>query len=316
MAGSLNLVNRIGFGTWQIGGETQFGNRQTGWGKVDESEATKSILYAIDNGIEFFDTADAYGKGKSESILGEALKQRSHKEVKICTKVGSRWNADSSFYQDFSANWLQKAVMGCFSRLQVDHIDTLLLHSPPVDYDWANYDVSFLEQLIAKGLIARYGVSVKTAHAIPAIHAHKIGTVVESIFNILDRRLLATTLTFPDLDYISRVPLSSGFLTDKTFSESPVFGATDIRQYIPQADVAWMVNNVKKLDFLKDLPGGMQVSALRFCISFDPISATIPGMYKTKHVDSALMAHQLGPLPADVLRHIESLIATLPDSWK
>ena len=109
ISNSLQLSNHIGFGTWQIGGETHFGERQTGWGPVDENQAIEAIHFALDNGIDF-DTADGYGKGKSETILGKAFKQKPNAKIKICTKIGSRWNADSNSFHDFSAHWLDRRL--------------------------------------------------------------------------------------------------------------------------------------------------------------------------------------------------------------
>lgn len=313
---SLLLKNKIGFGTWQIGGETNFGARQTGWGPVDETEAIKAIHFALDNGITFFDTADAYGKGKSETILGKALKQKPAVGVKICTKAGSRWDIDGSFYQDFSPQWIEQALTASLKRMRVENIDTLLLHSPDINFDWANYDLSVFEKLIERGVINRYGVSIKSVKALPSIHANKVGSIVEAIFNVLDRRLYDASKTNSSHQYIARVPLSSGFLTEKVFTADPVFGKTDIRQYIPPNDVQWLVENVRKLSFLRDLPGGIEVSALRFCISFETIAVAIPGMYKVKQVEAAVLANQLGKLSSDILKKIEETITSLPDSWK
>lgn len=310
----LSLKHAIGFGTWQLGGETQFGNRQTGWGKIDEQEAVKAIHHALENGIEFFDTADAYGKGKSEIILGNAFKQKQNLYPIICTKVGSRWDIDGSFYQDFSTAWIEHAITASLKRLQLENIDTLLLHSPDINFDWQNYDLSFFEKLIERGMINRYGVSIKSTAAIPEIQKQKVGSVVEAIFNVVDRRLK----NFADInfDFIARVPLCSGFLTQKIFSETPNFGSTDIRQYIPVSDKNWLVENIRHLNFLNDLEGGIEVCALRFCLSQPFVRVCIPGMYKVKHVDSALKAIDLGKLSPDILFKIEEMMMGLPPGWR
>lgn len=310
----LNLKHAIGFGTWQLGGETQFGNRQTGWGKIDEQEAVRAIHHALENGIEFFDTADAYGKGKSEIILGNAFKQKPNHHPIVCTKVGSRWDIDGSFYQDFSPLWIEQAVLASLKRLQLENIDTLLLHSPDVNFDWQNYDLSFFEKLIERGIINRYGVSVKSTAGIHEIQKQKVGSVVEAIFNVVDRRL--ENFANSNFDFIARVPLCSGFLTQKTFSESPNFSSTDIRQYIPDADKNWLVENIRKLNFLNDLEGGIEVSALRFCLSHSFVSVCIPGMYRVKHVDSALKATALGKLSDEIILKIEETLTGLPPGWR
>lgn len=310
----LNLKYAIGFGTWQLGGETQFGNRQTGWGKIDEPEAIQAIHHALENGIEFFDTADAYGKGKSEIILGNAFKQKQNYHPLVCTKIGSRWDIDGSFYQDFSPLWIEQAARASLKRLQVENIDTVLLHSPDVNFDWQNYDLSFFEKLIERGIINRYGVSIKSAGAIPEIQKQKVGSVIEAIFNVIDRRL--KNFADNNFDFIARVPLCSGFLTQKIFSETPNFSSTDIRQYIPDADKNWLVENIRQLSFLNELEGGIEVSALRFCLSHPFVRVCIPGMYKTKHVDSALKAIELGKLSEEIILKVEETLQHLPPGWR
>lgn len=93
---------KLGFGTWQLGGECTFGGRQTGWGKLDEAEARQTLLEALENGITFFDTAPGYGKGRSDRLLGSVFSGVDTSGLKVCTKYGSYENAQGEAYLDFS----------------------------------------------------------------------------------------------------------------------------------------------------------------------------------------------------------------------
>ncbi|RMF22924.1 MAG: aldo/keto reductase, partial [Bacteroidetes bacterium] len=133
-------VRRLGVGTWQIGGVTTWGGRPTGWGPTDPDEALQALRYALERGFNFFDTADAYGRGRSEELLGRAIRESGVEQVVVCTKFGSREDDRGRFFLDFSPAWLQSAVESSLRRLGRERLDILLLHSPPDDFDWENYD--------------------------------------------------------------------------------------------------------------------------------------------------------------------------------
>lgn len=313
----LTLQSRIGFGTWQLGGDSTFGRKPNGWGVVDEQEAKKAIHYALENGIAFFDTADGYGKGKSEEILGQTI--ANNPRAIICTKFGNREDEFGAAYQDFSAQWLQTAVENSLQRLKRETIDVLLLHSPPDTFNWLNYDITPLENLIQAGKIRSYGVSNKTCKGVESVISHNFGTTVEAIYNALDRRAAEKVLGLCEIknyNFIARVPLASGFLTEKTlFNEARPLSVNDFRNNFTADITQWFAEQTIKLSFLNDLEGGITVSALRFCLSNPAVSVVIPGMRNVKQVQQALLAKELGALPQEILNKITQQVPTVFAGW-
>lgn len=314
---TLTLQSRIGFGTWQLGGDSTFGGKPNGWGVIDEQEAKRAILFALENGIAFFDTADGYGKGRSEEILGQTI--ANNPKAIICTKFGNREDEFGIAYQDFSAQWLQTAVENSLRRLKRETIDILLLHSPPDNFNWINYDITPLENLIQTGKIRSYGVSNKTHKGVENVINHNFGTTVEAIYNALDRRVSANVLPLcetKNYNFIARVPLASGFLTEKTlFNEAKPLSVNDFRNNFTADITKWFIEQTTKLSFLNDLEGGISVSALRFCLSNPAVSVVIPGMRNVKQVEQALLAQKLGALSEEILEKIKQKVPTVFAGW-
>ncbi|GAB4001840.1 aldo/keto reductase [Spirosoma daeguense] len=313
-----SLTSRLGFGTWQFGGPNVINGNPTGWGKVDKSEAIRAIHVAIEQGINFFDTADSYGRGQSEQILQEALKGQSGNQL-ICTKFGNRQTPDGQPIQDYSADYLTEAVEASLGRLGRDTLDILLLHSPPDSFDWSTYDTTPFEDLKKAGKIRFYGVSSRSVYGAKRVIEAGFGNVVEVIYNALDRR--AEELLFPmptanEYFFIGRVPLASGFLNPRYLTSEPSFAPDQYRHYLPERDRNWLLDSARKLAFLNDLPGGLAVSALRFCLSDDAVNAVIPGMHNEKQVLANCEAAKLGPLPDDVLRRIRQEVPDVAEHWK
>lgn len=254
--GSLS-VSALGFGTWQLGGPTTFGSTQIGWGEIDEAEGKRALQRALEVGINFFDTADLYGHGHAEELLGQATAGATTTTY-ICTKFGNRQDRAGRIYQDFSAAWLSTCVERSLRRLRRETIDVLLLHSPAADFDWSRYDPAPWEQLQRAGKIREYGVSGRLHVAEQAIR-HSFGKVVEVIYNVLDRR--AEDAVIPEasrrgVSVIARVPLASGYLSDAMRKDTITFSPTDNRQYLPAAENKWRRAAVARLDFLAAQPGG------------------------------------------------------------
>lgn len=307
---------RVGFGCWQIGGENFVNGRHNGWGDMSEKQALSLLGKALDNGINFFDTADAYGQGVSEERLGKAINSRPDVNAYICTKCGNRVDTQGRTYQDFSSAWIRQAVEASLRRLNVACIDVLLMHSPPDDYQWTDEQRACLDTLVSEGKIAAYGVSAKTVYG-AAHHFRSFGTAIEAVYNAVDRRageLVFNDATATDLT-IARVPLFSGFLSAKGLQDRLHFPENDLRSQLAADDVSWRSAAVEALRFLDDLEGGIGVSALRFCLSNNKVDVVIPGIKKIEHIDAAILAHRLGPLPQDVLESIERLAIPLPKAW-
>ncbi|WP_163192257.1 aldo/keto reductase [Clostridium thermarum] len=167
------FVSEIGFGAWQLGNAKD-------WGTMSDEEAIKLVHAALDSGVNFFDTAPGYGLGKSEELLGRALKGR-RDEVVINTKFGH--HADGS--SDFSADRIREAVEGSLQRLQTDYPDSILLHNPPFELlngSAPQYEV--LEQLKAEGKILAYGASVDSSREMLEVIDNSNSGIMEVMFNI------------------------------------------------------------------------------------------------------------------------------------
>lgn len=300
-------VSVIGFGTWAMGGESTLGGKQLGWGPTDGVEAERAVHLALDRGIDFFDTADVYGNGASERALGAWLVGR---DVVVCTKFGNREENGRAF-QDFSESWLRKSVDGSLRRLRRDRLDVLLLHSPPDDFDWAGYDVAPFEALRREGKIGAYGVSCRSTKGARRVVDARFGSVLEVIYNAWDRR--AEELLPCGYDLVARVPLGSGFLGG---ASTATFSRTDYRSALPDAELAWRLQAARKLSFLAEEPGGVAVSALRFCLSRPEITTVIPGMRKRTHVEANLLAADLGPLDGALVDRIEKAVPNVYEGWK
>lgn len=315
------IVNRIGFGCWQLAGAYDLNGRPNGYGTVDADESVRAIHMALDHRINFFDTAVAYGAGRSEDLLGDALKSyrgAGKATPVICTKYGIIEGTDSDD-DDFSAPNMVRSVERSLKRLQTECIDVLLLHNPPDDMDLTELDREPFERLIREGKIRSYGVSCRTQKGVANVLKHNFGSVVEAVYNVLDRRYASF---FSDEQYkdrytfISRVPLASGFITPTTLTENRTFSTNDIRSNFNAEQVEWVTGAVRQLAFLNDLEGGITVSALRFQRSNPYNTLTIPGIKNTKQLKDALLAAELGPLPADVVSAIEVAVPEVFYRWR
>ncbi len=304
-------------GTWQLGGPTVWGGKQTGWGSTDDTEAMDALVYAMSNGVNFFDTSDAYGRGKSEEMLGQALRVAGDKDMVVCTKFGTREDAAGQVYTDFGATWLAQSVEGSLRRLRRDRLDVLLLHSPPDDFDWSRYDPAPFDRLVAAGKIRAYGVSAKTLAGARHAILHGFGSVVEAIYNLIDRRAEADVLPLCRANgygFIARCPLASGFLTDRPPHSLP---EDDIRHSIPTAQHRWMEENTTRLREVLQAAGPFTLAenALRFAASHPDVSVVIPGMRRRRQVESVLRVRDHLPLPAEFCAGVAQAVPETYPGW-
>lgn len=305
----------LGFGCWQIGGASSIDGRPNGWGTVEEQDALEALEQAVESGINFFDTAPGYGEGRSESILGKAFEGHRSKVV-ICTKAGSKVINGKSVV-DYSPEFIRDSLYESLERLRTDFVDFLLLHNPPDDFDYKNYDTTILDQLIEEGRIGKYGVSCKSVYGAEHVLASNFGTAIEAVYNPLDRRLVEDVLTPSKHDYfvIARVPLASGFLTQKVLKSRQVFAASDWRFNMSKSQSDWMIGCVNKLSFLNDLSGGITTSALRFQLASEAVDVSIPGIRNKRHLQSVQEALEYGPLSETEMTKIRELIPTTNPAW-
>ena len=315
-------ICRIGYGCWQLAGDYDINGKPNGYGPINRDEAVKAIHTALDNGINFFDTAIGYGFGKSEILLGAALRSYTGNNTirpVICTKYGVVLGKSDGADDDFSATNFTKSIESSLQRLQVDTIGIMLLHNPPDDFDFSALDPAPFEKMIQDGKILAYGVSCRTQKGVANVLDHGFGSVVEAVYNPLDRRYekyFSNPQYRDKYTFICRVPLASGFISPRTLSEALSFPENDIRHNLNPEQVEWVTDSVKKLSFLNDLEGGITVSALRFQLSNPYNTLTIPGIKNTKQAADAITALRLGPLAADVIDSISAAVPEVFYKWK
>ena len=287
-------VSEIGFGTWGLGGNT---NGAVAYGPTNDGESKQALRHAFERGVTFFDTADFYGFGHSEEVLGAGLADI-RSQVIIATKVGM---LDAAGAQDFSTLHIRRAVEQSLRRLDTDYIDLYQLHSPPIGLIEEDPAIlACMETLRSEGKIRAFGISVRSPEE--GLIAAKLGIKCLQVnFNLLDQR--AAEIGLFDLceklgiGVIGRTPLCFGFLTGQ-YSSRNKFDTTDHRnRWKPEQLDKWAGAYPLFLSALSD-PAGQTPAhvALRFCLSFPAISSVIPGMLTASHVDDNTHASELGAL--------------------
>ena len=300
-------VSEIGFGGWAIGGNA-YGDS---YGYTEDDASLAAIQRALALGCTFFDTADAYGYGHSEELLGRALRQRS--DVVVATKVGSNFYGEHPV-DDFSGSYIRSALEKSRQRLQRDVIDVYQLHNPPKDLlaDPRTYEI--LQQLKAEGRIRAYGVSV--FHYDEALAAIEAGQpdVIQLPYNLLNT---AAEELFPvaqreGVGIIAREPLASGFLSGK-YSVDAKFGPGDFRADLPRQYVQAMVSSAEAFRFLE--AGGARTlvqAALRFVLEQEAVSTVITGIKTVAQAEEDLGASDVPPLTPAERRRVRELMGRRP----
>jgi aryl-alcohol dehydrogenase-like predicted oxidoreductase len=175
-----------------------------------------------------------------------------------------------------------------------------------------------LDELVRLGKIKEYGVSSKSVYGAKSVMNAEFGTVVEVIFNALDRRVavvLGNHINRKKYHVIGRVPLASGFLTDKVFLNDPSLFGGGYRSKIPDRDVQWFMESANKLAFLGDMPGGLTSNALAFCLQSNCVDVVIPGVKDLSQLNTHLKALEIPSLSDDCVKKIEEAVPTVPSWW-
>ncbi|HEX5729611.1 aldo/keto reductase [Microbacterium sp.] len=288
-------VSPIGLGTWQLGAD---------WGAVSEDDAFAVLAASVDDGVTLFDTADVYGDGRSESLIGRFLAGRPGHGITVATKMGRRMAQEPENYtpENFRA-WSDRSR----ANLQVDTLDLVQLHCPPtaVIEDPTTYDA--LDELVAAGAIAAYGVSVETcAQALAAI-AHPNVTNVQIIFNPFRLKPLDQVLPAAEaagVAIFARVPLASGLLSGR-YTAATTFAENDHRSYNRHGEsfdrgetfsgVDFGVGLAAASELAGVLPEGTSLPAatLAWIASRPGVTSVIPGARNVRQARSNAEAAQL-----------------------
>lgn len=297
-------VSEIGFGGWGIGGSP---DGAVSYGPTDDRESTAALRRAIERGITFFDTADLYGNGHSEALLGATL-QGVGDAVVIATKVGLLGPYGP---QDFSPRHLRAALEGSLRRLRRDYVDLYQLHNPRVETLGDPEMLETLRGFVKAGVVRALGVSVRTPEdGLAAAETPGIGAIQVN-FNMIDQRAVEVGLLDrcrrENVGVICRTPLCFGFLSGK-YSAATRFDARDHRSRWSEAQIARWADAPSVFGSALDPAAGTPAqAALRFCLSYPAISTAIPGMLTPEQVDENAAASDLGPLAAEARRVVKRI---------
>lgn len=311
-------VSATSFGAWAIGGA---------WGKVDDRDSMAALRRAADLGVNFFDTADVYGDGRSERLMAQ-LKRERKDGIHIATKAGRR--LDPHIASGYNRENLTAFVERSLKNLNTDTIDLVQLHCPPTEVYYRPEVFGVLDDLVKQGKLQYYGVSVeKVEEALKAIEYPGVQTV-QIIFNIFRQR--PTELFFQEakrrkVGILTRVPLASGMLTGK-LTRASTFAADDHRQFnrhgeafdrgetFSGVDYETGLQAVEELRPLVPQGATMAQFALRWILMFDAVSCAIPGGKTPAQVEDNVRAADLPPLSEATMtkvreiydRHIRELV--------
>ena len=280
-------VSEIGFGAWAIGGNAMVGNTPIGWGKADDATSIAAIHKAIDCGINFFDTADFYGLGHSENLLGKQL--GSNKEIIIATKLGHR-NINETIQLDYSKDYIITACEASLKRLKRETIDYYQLHSARMQHFENEKMAEAMELLKQQGKIRYWGLSLNTFYPEPEANFMmntKIGNGFQLVFNIINQRALNLLKNADENKYgvIARMPLQFGLLTGK-FSLDANFATDDHRSFrfnkeILAGALKIMEENIWPLCHQYNI--SKTSLALSYILSYNAVSTVIPGIRTAQH---------------------------------
>ncbi|MBF8303012.1 MAG: Aldo/keto reductase [Candidatus Dadabacteria bacterium] len=290
------LVSEIGFGAWAISGR--------GYGPTDDKDSIRALHRALDLGVNFIDTADIYGDGHSEELIGRVLRGRNDKEAIIATKFGWDFYRDGGIRSNLKRNYISFALEKSLKRLGREWIDIYQIHnSKPDDIERDNvYET--LDEFKKQGKIRFYGVSAYYVEdGIEAIKTGKPDTI-QIIYNILEQEV--EVKLFPlaiknDIGIIAREPLASGLLTGK-YNENSKFPKTDHRHGWSKKFLEESARKVSRLKFLEKEGQTLIQAALRFSLSYKAVSVVIPGAKTINQVEENISAAEAELNPNELKR--------------
>ena len=294
------LVSEIGFGAWAISGR--------GYGPTDDKDSIRALHRALDLGVNLIDTADIYGDGHSEELIGRVLRERNDKETIIATKFGWDFYQDGGIRSNLKRNYISFALEKSLKRLGRDWIDIYQIHNSKPDDIERNNVYETLDELKKQGKTRFYGVSAYYVE--DGIEAVKTGKpdVIQIVYNILEQG--AEEKLFPlaiknDVGIIAREPLAGGLLTGK-YNENSRFPKTDHRHGWSKKFLEEGAKKVSKLKFLEEEGQTIIQAALRFSLSHKAVSVVIPGLKTVKQVEENISAAE-AELSPDELKRIREL---------
>ena len=297
-------VSEIGMGTWELGGRE--------WGDIGEKEAVDLLRYAFEKGITFYDTADQYGGGRAERLLGEAFSALGSRVV-IATKLGYELDSDGWMSQggtvpafNASRDYIRQAVEGSLTRLKKDAIDIYQFHAPPPAEMW-NEAFGAMDELKTEGKIRFYGLCLgNEAQALKALSETNISSLMLT-YNILNQGMatpVMETAAKKGIAVVARQPLSSGLLSGQLNADT-VFAENDYRKTWPREK---FLTDLERVEEIKSIVGdkarSLPQAALKFILAHPAVCSVIPGMMTPAQVDDGVSTSGSSPLPAAILEKL------------
>jgi aryl-alcohol dehydrogenase-like predicted oxidoreductase len=305
-------VSTISFGAWALGGD---------WGQVEDAESLAALRKAVDVGINFFDTADVYGDGRSERLVGQ-LRREVGDTIRIATKAGRRLNPHTADGYDL-AN-LRAFVERSLQNLGVECLDLLQLHCPPTDVYYRPEVFAALDELVREGKLLHYGVSVeRVEEGLKALEFPGVATV-QIIYNLFRQRpaeLFFRKAEERGVGILARVPLASGLLSG-SMDKTRVFSDQDHRKYNRHGEAFDRGETFSGVDFelglelaeeiRKYVPEGASLAqfALRWILMDPAVSCAIPGAKRPEQVAHNARAADLASIGEPTLAALKELYQT------
>ena len=304
-------VSDVSFGAWAIGGS---------WGEVQDKDSLAALHKAVDCGVNFIDTADVYGMGRSERLIAQLRRERKEPIV-VATKAGRR--LPNQTVEGYTRENLTSWVEDSLENLSTDCLDLLQLHCPPTALYYQPEVFGYLDDLVTAGKIRHYGVSVeRVEEALKAIEFPNVKTV-QIIFNCF--RLRPADLFFEvakkkRIGILARVPLASGLLTGK-FNKASQFAKDDHRQFNRHGEAFDMGETFSGVDYdvalaaveeiRKLVPTGASMAqfALRWILMFDAVTCAIPGGKTTEQIVDNCRASDLSPISYAAMTQVAEIYA-------
>jgi aryl-alcohol dehydrogenase-like predicted oxidoreductase len=304
-------VSEVSFGAWAIGGS---------WGEVDDRDSLAALHKALDCGVNFIDTADVYGMGRSERLVAQLRRDRKENIV-IATKAGRKLPSQTveGYSRENLTGWIEESL----KNLATDCLELLQLHCPPTALYYRPEVFGYLDELVTAGKIRHYGVSVeRVEEALKAIEFPNVKTV-QIIFNCFRPRpaeLFFEQAKEKQIGILARVPLASGLLTGK-FSKTSQFAKDDHRRFNRNGEafdkgetfsgVDYEVALVAVEEIRKLVPAGTSMTqfALRWILMFDAVTCAIPGGKTAQQIADNCAASDMPELKSDAMKRVVAIYA-------
>ncbi|MGI4805990.1 MAG: aldo/keto reductase [Janthinobacterium lividum] len=304
-------IAEVGLGTWQLG--------SADWGNVDEEEAMKILQTYVDAGGNFIDTADVYGMGISEKIIGKFLKTQS-KELFVATKLGRRSDAPNGWPQNFTYDVMRKQVEDSLYHLGQSRLFLEQLHCIPTEEMRSRKVFDYLRHLKEEGLIENWGASVETSEeALICLEQEGLASL-QIIFNLFRQHVadeIFEKAKARGVALIVRVPLASGLLTGK-FDENTAFAEKDHRNFNADGEAFNAGETFSGIEFKQGIRFAKEMQnlmpnermaqwAIRWILDHPQVTTVIPGASKVSQVESNVAASGLQPLSAETHQKLRKL---------